>query len=198
METTSTEVSSSDQNIDNTVQSPILPLRNMAERHYGITVSGAGALFENACVCLDRHHTSPTQFEIVDGKAQIRTTVEWDTPGSRIKAAYANNIDATEAGGYACVIAAVELARHLYAVRRAETATGADYYLNPINQQVEDLEGCLRLEVSATDSPARATVDRRLKEKIEQIKKGKSNLPAIAGVIGFLIKVILLSDVGEV
>jgi len=73
---------------------------------------------------------------------------EWEATDDRTKHAWANEIDATEAGAYACVLAAVELTSGMVAVYRAETKTGADYYIVPAGNSVDDLENCLRLEVS--------------------------------------------------
>jgi hypothetical protein len=109
--------------------------------------------------------------------------------------AWANAIDATEAGAYGCVIAGVELLRGVFAVRRAETGTGADYYVGPADSGIEDLEECSRLEVSGVRDGDFRDVSRRLTEKVEQARRGKSNLPALAGVMGFSARLLLVSDV---
>ena len=83
------------------------------------------------------------------------------------------------------------------AVRRAETKTGADYYIGPVGTQVEDLEDCLRLEVSGVNRGQPAAVTRRLDQKLRQALAGTSNLPALAGVVGFEARVICLSRVEE-
>ena len=79
---------------------------------------------------------------------------------------------------------------------RAETLTGADYYVAPVNNQIEDLEECFRLEVSGTDLD-RHELRRRLNVKIRQTLEGKSNLPALAIVVGFRVKQILLQFAEE-
>jgi hypothetical protein len=56
-------------------------------------------------------------------------------------------------------------------------------------------EGYLRLEVSGIDRGTAAAVARRLQQKIEQAAAGNSNLPAMAGVVGFLAELILLEVV---
>jgi hypothetical protein len=89
----------------------------------------------------------------------------------------------------------VELEEGLVAVRRAETGTGADYYIGRPDQGQDDLEDCLRLEVSGTDAANRAGVAQRLRIKIEQAAGGNSNLPAKAGVVGFQARLIMLCDV---
>jgi hypothetical protein len=56
-------------------------------------------------------------------------------------------------------------------------------------------EGYLRLEVSGIDRGTAAAVAHRLQQKIEQAAAGNSNLPAMAGVVGFLAELILLEVV---
>jgi hypothetical protein len=111
--------------------------------------------------------------------------------------AWANTTDATEDGAYGCVIAGIELLRSLFAVRRAETGTGADYYIGPAGSGIEDLENCSRLEVSGVRLGDFKEVSRRLLEKLEQARRGNSNLPALAGVMGFSAKVLLVRDIVE-
>jgi hypothetical protein len=172
-----------------------LPLVDMAERHPGLTQPIAACYVEAARVCLDRHHMSPTEFTVQNGSETVRAMVRWETTDERVRSAWANDIDAIEAGAYACALAAVELTGGLVAIRRAETGTGADYYIGPPDQPFDDLEGCLRLEVSGIDRGTAAAVARRLQQKIEQAAAGNSNLPAMAGVVGFRAQLIQLEVV---
>jgi hypothetical protein len=121
--------------------------------------------------------------------------VEWEATDERTRNAHANEIDATEAGAYACVLAAVELVMQMVAVHRAETAKGADYYIAPAGSTAADLEAALRLEISGVDKGSSAAVSQRLNVKIEQAAMGASNLPALAGVIGFRARLIMLQPV---
>jgi hypothetical protein len=134
---------------------------------------------------------------MLDNGTASLAEVAWVVPDGRTSDALANVIDATEYGAYGCVIAGVELLRDLFAVRRAETGTGADYYIAPKDSGEQDLEDCLRLEVSGVSEGTVRDVNRRLLEKVAQAQEGHSNLPAIAGVIGFSSKVIMLQDVPE-
>src|ERR1035441_3780219 len=111
---------------------PTLPLEQMADRHQALTPALAESYLEAARVCLDRHHTSPQAFTIQTKTSASQATARWNAPDDRVRGAYANRTDATEAGAYACMIAAVELVEGLFAVRRAETGTGADYYVAPV------------------------------------------------------------------
>jgi len=123
-------------------------------------------------------------------------SIDWTPPTHRELAAHANETDATEAGAYAMVLAGVELTDGLVAVARAETRTGADYYLLPATATVDDLENSFRLEVSGVDKGDAASVRQRLGAKVRQAAKGMSALPAIAGVVGFASKTMMITDVG--
>jgi hypothetical protein len=178
---------------------PLLPVKGLAARHYGLIPCIAEGYEAAARVCLDRHHNSPVQVGINTESAEKAAKVEWERADERTCAALNNEIDTTEAGAYACVIAAVELSEGLYAVGRAETNTGADYYVAPPGKKtpVEDFEDCWRLEVSGTDRGNTAALSRLLRRKVQQTKDGNSNLPALAGVIGFEILSVLIQYVNS-
>jgi hypothetical protein len=105
--------------------------------------------------------------------------------------AWANTTDTTEAGAYACAIAAIEQSRGLYTLRRTETLTGSDYYIGPIGSNPLKLQNCYRLEISGTDL-ATLELRRRLKVKLTQARLGNSPLPAVAVVVGFKASLILI------
>jgi hypothetical protein len=176
---------------------PRLPLQDMAERHLGLTEAVAAAYLEAAGVCLERHHAPPVEFEIEGANGRSRASADWVKPDDRQAAAWANRDDTTELGAYACALAAVELTEGLFALRRAETRTGADYYVAPVGIEIDDLEDCLRLEVSGVDRGPETVVKQRLKAKLEQARRGASNLPAMAGVVGFGAQVVLTAHVEE-
>ena len=173
---------------------PTLPIHDMDKRHMGLTKAIADAYTEAVSVCLDRHHQSPTRFDLEKNGSRSKVSVAWQSPDVRIRRSWANHDVATEVGAYACTLAAVELVDRLVAVRRAETMTGADYYVAPRDKASDDLEDWLRLEVSGVDHGSEFTVRQRLKAKLTQAAAGKSNLPAMAGVVGFKIRLILLAD----
>ena len=94
--------------------------------------------------------------------------MRWNPTDQQVKKAHANEIDTTEAGAYASVLAAVELVKGMVAVYRAETKTGADYYISPSGQLPQDLESCIRLEISGVDRGSNSTITSRLKAKLKQ------------------------------
>ena len=173
-----------------------LPIHDMAQRHSGLTEALADALTEAAAVCLGRHHHSPTEFSLDNRDVRSAAVVQWERADEHVQRAWANDTDATELGACACVLAAVELADGLVAVGRAETETGADYYIAPggAAADLEHLDDCLRLEVSGVDRGTEGAVNQRLREKLAQASAGDSNLPAMAGVVGFKAKLVKLAD----
>ena len=173
---------------------PALPIRGMDQRHPGLTKPVADSNAEAARVCLDRHHRSPADFELDRSGARSGAVVEWRSPDARTRGAWANETDATEAGAAACALAAVELTDGLVAVRRAETRTGADYYVAAPGAATEDLESCKRLEVSGVDRGPEHVVKQRLNAKLRQAAAGDSNLPALASVVGFKARLIVTAD----
>ena len=173
-----------------------LPIENMADRHWGLTPALAQSYLEAARVILDLFHESPQRFRFDNNRTEHYALVTWMASDERCRGAWANKDDATRDGAYLFAIAASELALGWYAVRRAETRTGADYYLAPLGHPAEDLEDTFRLEVSGTRLDE-AEVRKRLQEKGKQAKGGKSNLPAIAVVVGFQVKLMLLQAVEQ-
>ena len=176
-----------------------LPIHHMHERHLGLTQAAADALMEAACVCLDRHQIPPSLFEIhEDAQDTVPSQVNWTPANARQRAAWNNRNDATEQGACLCAIAAVELTRNLLAVSRAETLTGADYYLSPDERlpiEPDDLENCIRLEVSGADRVQEGSLRSRLRRKHMQLIAGRSNLPGIVAVVGFEAEIILILGV---
>src|SRR5687767_7780904 len=175
----------------------ILPISGMAARHPALKSPIAEFYQTAACVCLDRHHIPPTPFALALRDNRETVEVSWAPQDDATRGAWANEIDTTEAGAYACVIAAVELLTGMVAVRRAEGGTGADFYIGPPGSGAEDLEDCLRLEVSGLDKGTPDQIARRLEQKIGQATRGSSNLPAFAGVVGFRYKEILIAPVED-
>ncbi len=169
----------------------------MEQRHRALTPAIAASYKEAAEVCLSRHHQPPVEVTLSDNGSDTPAELRWSPPDGRTLDAWANATDATEAGAYGCVIVGVEETRELFAVRRAETGTGADYYIGPAGAGVNDLEDCLRLEVSGVDAGDRRDVTNRLLQKTRQAMEGKSSLPAIAGVFGFSAKLLMVRDVPE-
>lgn len=174
-----------------------LRLESLHERHVGLTPSLSGTFFEAASVCLNRHHDSPVEFEVLRNGGASTRLVEFQRPNARVRNAWANDIDTTEDGAYCVCLAAVEVEEQLVAVKRAETLSGADWYVAPIGTTPDDLERCFRLEVSGLDTGGRSAVEARLRQKVDQTRRGASNLPAIASVVGFKERAVAIQKVED-
>lgn len=176
---------------------PKLLVENLHERHTGLTASLGGVFFEAACVCFSRHHESPIDVEVRRKDGNALCELHFRPPGERERNAHANVTDATEQGAYGVSMAAVEETESLVVVARAETLTGADWYVAPPGTCAEDLESCYRLEVSGTDAGTLSAIEARLSQKAQQTRDGKSNLPAIASVVGFKQRVVAIRKVDD-
>ena len=166
----------------------------MARRHR-LSSSVLDGYVEAARVCLDRYHISPVVFQICKPDLTTQATVTWDMADKLMRRTHANEKDAVRDGACAFVLAALELLCGLTAVSRADTGTGADYYISPPGVSagdLEDIEDCLRLEVSGVGGGSFARVEQRLQEKLDQTRRGQSNLPALAGVVGFRVQLICM------
>lgn len=175
----------------------ILKLEQLSERHPGVTPAVGDYFFEAACVCLSRHHQSPTEFDITYNGDGCVGLVAWTPTDGRTQAAWANEPDATRDAAYCVALAAVEDQQNLVAIGRAESRSGADYLLMPVGVEVEDFETAIRLEVSGIDSGSNAAVTKRLSEKLEQASRGESDLPAIAAVVGFKVRAVAIKDLDQ-
>jgi hypothetical protein len=174
-----------------------LRLTEMETRHPGLTPATATTFYEAARVCLDRHHRPPTRFSVEDEGTAIGANVLWEPADANCQAAHANQTDATSWGAYCCALPSTEAVRGLVAVRRAENGTGADYYLDAPERRNTDLEHAVRLEVSGTDEGTPQQIRIRLLHKASQAKRGNSNLPALATVVGFKVSKIAMCNVSS-
>lgn len=164
---------------------PPINLEGLSESHVGVTPALGAAYIEAASVCLSRRHKPPVSLTVFSVEAETQHSANWKLPDERVLNAWANETDATRDGAYAVSFAVLEVSARLVAVRRAETLTGADYYVAAPGTPPQNLESCLRLEVSGMQAGDLTAIRRRLAQKQEQARRGKSNLPALAAVVGF-------------
>jgi len=169
-----------------------LQLNRLDSRHHGVTRSIANVYAEAASVCFDRHHSPPADVTIDGLNHRVSYSTVWTKPTPRELAAWANSNDATEQAAYGVSLASIETTEGLVAISRAETLTGADYYIAPIGSEVNDLEGCFKLEVSGVDAGSMTDIRARVMRKKQQANSGTGNLPAIAAVVGFKELIVVL------
>lgn len=164
-------------------KSPLPNLETLHERHWGMTEEVGRSFAQAAAVCCARHHSPPKDLRIDTPNGGALRALSWSVPDERTRNAWGNRDDTTRDGAYAVSLAVVEVEMKLRATARAETRTGADYYVGTGRKR--NLEKDLRLEVSGTDSDDEKEVERRIAAKIKQTEEGESNLPAVAAVVGF-------------
>jgi hypothetical protein len=167
-----------------------LRFEDLAERH-DIDPHQLQGYANAAKVRLETHHASPVDFEVTSKGETVVYEVKWTLVDDTMRRSYNNADDAKRDGAYVMAFAAVEDLEGMVSIGRAETKTGADYYVAPLGTRPHDLESAFRLEVSGTDGTP-AEVRRRLKEKQEQTRNGTGAEPAIAAVVGFRTKIILV------
>ena len=168
----------------------LLRLEDLSERH-DIDPHQLQGYADAAKVRLGAHHASPVDFEVISKGETVVYEVTWARCDDKLRRSYNNADDAKRDGAYVMAFAAVDELEGLVSIARAETKTGADYYVAPAGTSPADLESAFRLEVSGTDGTPNE-VRQRLKEKQEQTRKGTGAEPAIAAVVGFKTKLILV------
>ena len=175
----------------------LLNLRSVrAPKHPGVSDAVCEALSEAAEVCLARHHAPPnTLLHIVCDGRKSDKSLTWLTPTETAQRTWGNHDDATRDAAYIVSLAVVEYALGLVALSRADTRTGADYYVGRPEQY--DLEEAFRLEVSGLDRGGLADIRRRLSMKEDQVRRGRGFLPAYASIVGFREAAVLISLVRE-
>jgi hypothetical protein len=175
---------------------PQIPIDNLDDRHPGLLPSTAANYLDAARVCLDRHHNSPANFNLSNDGQMTQGQLHWQSTNDRDRNAWANLEDATRDGAYALALATIEYLHGFVAVRRAQSRTGADYYISPIDQDPDDFEQCYRLEVSGTHLN-RSAIQQRLRQKIIQTQLGTCPSPAIVAIVGFQEKVVIIQTVED-
>lgn len=171
---------------------PRLPaIAELPARHPGITGAVAGVYAECAAICLSRHHEPPTDL-VLDADDRRVVECTWASPTDGMRRAHANADDATRDAAYGVAIAAIEVSLGLHAIARAETRTGADYYVGASTKTGLDLEDAMRLEVSGVDAGGLDELRRRLGEKLGQLARAGSDLPGVAAVVGFQVAHVMI------
>jgi len=177
------------------VKTPLPRIKELYERHIGLYEPLCRAYADAACVCLSRYHMSPADLTIQNRTEICMREISWEIPNEQMSKSWANVDDATRDGAYCVSLAVIEAEFGFVALARAERKTGADYYVGLPG--ASDLEKAFRLEVSGTDKGDRPVIQSRLKEKLDQLRKGNSNRPGIALVVGFLKKCAMLETLSD-
>jgi hypothetical protein len=174
----------------------MLPIEELNVRHPGISAGWAVLLYEAASLCLSRHHSSPSAITVLQEKGGVSQELEccWKGPRSADLFAWRNKDEATEFGACAIGIASIEFLKNLFVVARMETGEGGDYYLSDVSNPVQDLESCVRLEISGIDMGNLGSMKSRLTIKLKQLERGIVDTRGIAAVIEFADLKVLVGE----
>ena len=172
-----------------------ISVMRLNDRHPGLTKEVAAYYAQGAQVCLDRHHEPPRALRIESGSVLSECQLNWEVTNQDVRLAWANAEDATRDGAYIVALAALEVTEELVAGHRAQSRSGADYFVAPKGTPKGDLEASLRLEVSGIDKSDPTKMRTRLEKKKEQTRRGESDAPAVVAVVGFSSAIVLLEHV---
>ena len=165
-------------------------LRTLYRKHLGITKALSSTFEEAVAVCLEAIALPPTQFDLQTTDATTQRLLRWRAPTYRERRAWANATDCVEAAACGVALAAVEAALGLFAIERASTCSGADYYLAPTTGDY--LEDAIRLEVSGTASADLSRIHERMRKKLLQVQHPAD--PSLACVVSFGGRLILIAS----
>lgn len=172
-------------------KTPLPALGGLYLRHPGLYEPLCRACADAAAICLGESHTSPVEIEIRREETSCLRELSWDEPSWDALASWRNSHEATEQGACSVGLATVEAELGLVALSRAETRTGADFYVARPGQRLEEAH---RLEVSGTRTGMLRDLHSRLRQKVLQTRRGLSRRPALACVVGFRVRVIALAS----
>jgi hypothetical protein len=146
-----------------------------------------------AGICMQRHHASPAAWTVqIDDEPAQEYEVAWRMPTDQERLSYADDNEATEFGACSLALAAAETHLGLVAYARAKPRSGVDFYLLAADSSATaivsydyDHSQSIGLEVSGIDRDSDASVNNRLRDKVEQVRRGWSPDHAVAAVVGF-------------
>ncbi len=162
-----------------------LDLRDLGDgTMVGLSPEVGGSLAQAGAVCMESQQHEPGVALVVTGSTTGTHRLQWEPPNVQARLTWRNDIDATESGAAGV---ALLLARRLLGyvtTRRSRHGTGFDYWLGR-DFDGDPMQDEVRLEVSGIRRGSSANVDRRVREKLNQMNRGKAAVPGYAIVVEF-------------
>jgi len=170
--------------------------RSLHSRHWGVT-QALGMCCEEALriSCDSWYGQSPSEFRIERGSARTRAWITWRRPDEKLLSGWRKRARTTEHAAYGVALAILEGLYGMVAVDDAEVGSGADYYIAKREASRENMEEWLLFEVAGVGRGGYKRLCRKVREKVEQVRKGRHGLPGIVCVVGFEARMILIEDV---
>lgn len=176
----------------------------------GLSGRAGGNLLEACLVCLESNgHNSGITLAVSDeGESKDCRLVWIGLVGQQAFDSYGDSQEATEWGACGIACSLIERIHGLVITKRSRKGTGFDYWLGNADQDFSGnsllFQNVAKLEVSGIfNDEQMSAIDRRVRDKIRQIERGKySALAAYVVVVEFgrpLAKVVRLegSDEGQ-
>lgn len=164
-----------------------LDLNELRTGTRGITTDFGGCLCEAASVCLeDRTHKSGVSMAL-NGSLTPSTPVllSWPTVTQQARNCYGDLQFAAEFGAYGIAVLLVERLTQYTVVERSRKGTGFDYWLAPKGASEPLFQNKRKLEVSGLLAGDENDVRRRLREKLDQLRRGGVPIPGYGVVVHF-------------
>lgn len=163
-----------------------LDLNRLRNGTPGITPDFGGCLCEAASVCLeDRSHTSGVSISVDGALAAHTMPLVWPAATQQAKHCYADPQFAVEFGAYGIAVLLIERLTEFTVVERSRKGTGFDYWLGPKRDAQPLFQDKRKLEVSGVLDGDENDVRRRLRQKLDQLRRGGVPLPGYGIVVCF-------------
>lgn len=162
---------------------PSLFLENLSNKEFAFSSAYGECLAQAGAVCLeDQGHSCGVALS-VNGDFQRTFLIYWSPATEPVRSCWNDLEYATEHGAYGLALLIIYALTGLKVIERARKGTGFDYWLG--NQNGILFQDKTRLEVSGIRKGNKSAVNTRLKQKIQQIQRSGSALPAYIVVVEF-------------
>lgn len=147
----------------------------------GLSRNKAADLVDAARVCLnDQGHKTGCVLK-VDGDEEELFRLRFGAPGRVLTKTHNDLVEATQFGAVAIAVNVICDLTDFVVVLRSKTKTGIDYWLGPDGETFE-----ARLEISGILNGSESVIEKRVEEKICQMKQSdNTKLPGWAVVVEF-------------
>lgn len=150
----------------------------------GLSPEVGSSLAQAGAVCLESQAHAPGVDLTVTGEVVGRHPLHWETPDDQARLSWGNEIDATENGAAGIALLLARRLMGLVVMDRARHGTGFDYWLGG-DTAAPPIQDAVRLEVSGIRKGPPTAVSRRVKEKLDQMRRGDATASGYAIVVEF-------------
>lgn len=150
----------------------------------GLSPEVGRSLAQAGAVCLESQSHAPGVNLAVTGKVVGTHPLRWETPDDQARLSWGNEIEATEHGAAGIALLLARRLMGLVVMSRSRHGTGFDYWLGGDTAE-PPIQDAVRLEVSGIRKGPPGTVARRVKQKLDQMRRGDATASGYAIVVEF-------------